>query len=79
MTYFTAQPRRRDLVGRLINFDADTWCISNVGVTDEDGFVFLHLVSTTRFRGQKNGRNPVQRTETLHPDMIEACACRPRA
>lgn len=73
--HFTNQPKRRDLVDTLIACDNDVWRIINVGVTDADGFIHLHLASTTRFRQQRNGKSPVQSCQWLHPDMIAACAC----
>lgn len=41
----------------------DTWRIVGLGRCDHPdhpGEVFCHLASTTRFRRQKNGPNPVQ-------------------
>ena len=42
-----------------IQHDGDTWNIAAEGVT-RDGKTYCHLVSTTRFRQQRNGKNPVQ-------------------
>jgi hypothetical protein len=48
-------------VGQIINHDGDTWKILGVGAFSERReMVYLHLASTTRFREQKNGPNPVQ-------------------
>ncbi|BCK65804.1 hypothetical protein KAM448_35130 [Aeromonas caviae] len=47
----------------LIRQDGDTWEIIGMGRDDHpdhSGKVFCHLASRTRFRTQKNGRNPVQ-------------------
>jgi hypothetical protein len=46
-------------LGDRIEHDGDTWEIVGLGVL-VDGKRYVHLSSTTRFRQQKNGRNPVQ-------------------
>jgi hypothetical protein len=46
--------------GDLINLDGDTWTVVAVGATDEQGRVYLHLASTTRFIAQRNGKRPIQ-------------------
>lgn len=70
MTHFTAQPKRNDLLDRTAAFDGDVWKVIGVGVTDADGFVFLHLASTTRFCQQRNGKVPVQMNTFMHPDVF---------
>jgi len=42
-----------------IKHDGDTWNILSEGAT-RDGKTYCHLASTTRFRQQRNGANPVQ-------------------
>ncbi len=37
----------------------DVWRVVGVGA-QRDGNTFCHLASTTRFRQQKNGKNPIQ-------------------
>jgi len=49
----------------LIEIDGDTWKVINLGVEREDGKVYAHLASTTRFRQQKNGKVPVQRADFI--------------
>lgn len=70
MTHFTAQTKRNDLLDRTAAFDGDVWKVVGVGVTDADGFVYLHLASTTRFRQQRNGKVPVQMSTFMHPDVF---------
>jgi len=70
MTHFTAQTKRTNLLDRTAAFDGDVWKVIGVGVTDADGFVFLHLASTTRFRQQKNGKVPMQISTFMHPDVF---------
>ena len=43
----------------VINHDGDTWKVLSVGA-HRDGKFYCHLLSTTRFYHQKNGKNPVQ-------------------
>ena len=70
MMHFTNKPKRTDLLDRTAAFDNDVWKVIGVGVTDADGFVFLHLASTTRFRQQRNGKVPVQMSTFMHPDIF---------
>jgi hypothetical protein len=42
-----------------IQHDGDTWNILGEGAT-RDGKTYCHLASTTQFRQQRNGKNPVQ-------------------
>lgn len=70
MMHFTAQTKRNDLLDRTAAFDGDVWKVVGVGVTDADGFVYLHLASTTRFRQQRNGKVPVQMCTFMHPDVF---------
>jgi hypothetical protein len=43
----------------IINHDGDTWRVLSEGAY-RDGKFYCHLASTTRFRQQKNGQNPIQ-------------------
>lgn len=43
----------------IIPHDGDTWRLLSEGAS-RGGQVFCHLASTTRFRQQRNGPNPVQ-------------------
>ena len=74
MTHFTAQSKPSHLIGTIAALDGDTWEVIGVGCADADGFTVFHLASTTRFIQQKNGKRPIQRMETLHPDILLACA-----
>ena len=42
-----------------INHEGDVWRVLGVGARN-DGNVYLHLASTTKFRKQRNGEFPVQ-------------------
>ena len=78
-THFTNRVKPNHLLDRTFAFDNDTWRVVGIGVTDADGFTAFHLASTTRFRQQRNGRNPVQIFQWLHADILEACATSPEA
>lgn len=45
---------------KTIKHDGDYWEIIGKGVTREDGKTYCHIASKTRFRQQKNGKNPIQ-------------------
>ena len=64
--HFTNQPKPTHLIEKTLSFDNDTWRIIGVGATDADGWTFLHLASTTRFREQRNGFIPVQKAEWIN-------------
>lgn len=53
------QERRMLKLEDRIELDGETWRIVGLGV-EQDGYRFVHLSSTTRFRQQRNGANPVQ-------------------
>ncbi|GIC77702.1 hypothetical protein [Moritella sp. F3] len=42
-----------------IRQNGDTWCIHGIGISKENK-TWCHLVSTTRFRKQRNGDCPIQ-------------------
>jgi hypothetical protein len=63
--------KRRDLLGKTISIQNDVWKIDGVGFT-VDGKVYLALASTTRFRQQKNGKNPVSIADWFPIEEIEA-------
>lgn len=55
-----------------IKHDGDTWTIVAQGAT-RDGKVFCHLASTTRFRHQRNGKNPIQINDWIdHAAILSA-------
>lgn len=70
MTHFTNKPKHNEFLGRTAAFDNDVWKVVGVGATDADGFVFLHLASTTRFRQQRNGKVPVQMGTFMAPEVF---------
>lgn len=45
--------------GDTVETDGDTWTVVNVGAS-RDGKTYLHLMSTTRFVHQKNGKRFAQ-------------------
>lgn len=51
----------------LIRLDGDTWRVIGLG-REEDGKVFAHLSSITRFRQQRNGRCPTQIMDWIYID-----------
>jgi hypothetical protein len=48
------------MADEFITFEGDTWLIAGKGVVNDAGETYCHLSSTTRFRQQRNGKNPVQ-------------------
>lgn len=46
-------------LGDIINTAGDTWEVIGVGWTNDEGRTYLHLVSTTRFVKQRNGKRPI--------------------
>ena len=58
-----------------IQHDNDTWNILGQGAT-RDGKTYCHLASTTRFRQQRNGANPIQMGEWIDHAVILVAAQR---
>ena len=56
-----------------IQIDGDTWRIIGEGAT-RDGKTYCHLASTTRFRQQRNGHEPVQMADWVDHAVILAAA-----
>lgn len=54
-----------------IEHDGDTWRVIGVGV-ERDGKVHVHLASTTRYREQRNGKNPVQIGDWIDVEKLQA-------
>lgn len=48
------------MADEFITFEGDTWLIAGKGTINDAGETYCHLSSTTRFRQQRNGKNPVQ-------------------
>lgn len=59
------------IFGSLVKIDSDTWKVIGVGVTRDDGAVYCHMASTTRFSQRRNGRCPVQACRWLAPGEFE--------
>jgi hypothetical protein len=58
-------------VAQQVDRDGDRWNIAGVGVTDDQGRVYCHLASTTRFRQQRNGRCPVQSCDWIPSALLQ--------
>lgn len=41
--------KKHELIDGLLEYQGDTWKITNVGWRMDDGTTYLHLVSTTKF------------------------------
>lgn len=52
--------RPNALVGNEVIVDGDHYKVLALGVEREDGKVYAHLASTTKFHKQRNGNVPVQ-------------------
>ncbi len=48
------------IVGNKVVGDGDHYKVLALGVEREDGKVYAHLASTTKFHKQRNGNVPVQ-------------------
>ena len=57
---------------QTINLDGDTWRIVSVGATDDQGRVYVHLASETRFQVQRNGRRPIQISDWVDRALVSA-------
>jgi hypothetical protein len=68
---FTTPPEKKMSI--IIEHDGDTWRILSEGRTDGDK-TFCHLASTTRFRVQKNGKNPIQMCDWIENNRILSSA-----
>lgn len=51
----------------VIDHDGDRWNVLAKGATRDDGFVYCHLASTTRFVRQRNGDRPMQIADWISP------------
>lgn len=55
----------------VIEHDGDQWRVIAKGVTrPEDGFIYCHLASNTRFVQQRNGKRPVQTLDWIAPEVL---------
>lgn len=53
-----------------IKWAGDTWRVLARGAEDDEGRVYMHLASTTRFRQQKNGQVPVQIADWIDTNFV---------
>lgn len=64
------------IANQTINLDGDTWAVLSTGavkINEEGGsLTFCHLASTTRFRQQRNGANPIQICDWVDSDLIRS-------
>ena len=56
-----------------IQHEGDVWEILSQGAT-RDGQTYCHLASTTKFREQRNGRNPIQIGDWIENERILSAA-----
>lgn len=56
---------------KQVKFDGDVWNVLGEGAK-RDGKIYLHLASTTRFRQQRNGQNPVQMCDWFPVEILTA-------
>lgn len=61
----------------VLAVDGDTYRVVGTG-TYSAGAVYCHLVSTTRFTEQRNGRFPAQICVFVEAEKVEAALSRPR-
>lgn len=67
-----------DYRDRIISWDGDQWRVLSQGANrgdengDDLGLVYVHLASTTRFREQRNSRNPVQICDWVPISVLRA-------
>ena len=63
---------------RIIHWDNDQWRVIGQGAVNtsddayNDDLVYVHLASTTRFREQRNGRNPIQIGDWVPVSVLRA-------
>jgi hypothetical protein len=62
---------RDQFIDKTIVHIGDAWRVVGVGA-QRDGNTFCHLASTTRFRQQKNGKNPVQIGDWVDTEVLKA-------
>ena len=67
-----------DYRNRIISWDGDQWRVLSQGANrgdengDDLGLVYVHLASTTRFRKQRSGSNPVQIGDWVPVSLLRA-------
>ena len=62
---------REKYTGKKIVHMGDVWEVIGVGAQAE-GNTFCHMASLTRFRTQKNGKNPIQINDWVDTAVLEA-------
>lgn len=60
----------------LIDIDGETFRILGRGAEDEQGRVYMHLASESKFIQQKNGKRPQMRCEWVDPSKVYELAVR---
>ena len=66
-----ANETRKQFTDKIIVHIGDAWRVIGVGA-QRDGNTFCHLASTTRFRKQKNGKNPIQISNWVDTEVLKA-------
>lgn len=54
---------------KTVELNGDTWRVLSLGVR-QDGKVYAHLASTTRFRQQRNGERPIQMCDFIDEKLV---------
>jgi hypothetical protein len=62
---------RDQFMDKTIVHMGDAWRVVGVGA-QRDGNTFCHLASITRFRQQKNGKNPMQIGDWVDTEVLKA-------
>lgn len=61
---------------RFIDIDGETYRIIGRGAQNDEGHVYMHLASESRFVEQKNGRRPAQIVTWADPSKVYEMVCR---
>ena len=67
----TTNEIRKQFMDKVVVHMGDAWRVVGVGA-QRDGTTFCHLASTTRFRQQKNGKNPMQIGDWVDTEVLKA-------
>lgn len=62
---------KKNYLDREIVVAGDVWLVIGVGAQTEAN-TYCHLASTTRFRQQKNGKNPIQICDWVDTAVLNA-------
>lgn len=55
---------------KQIEVFGDTWNVLALGARDNEGKVYAHLASTTRFVEQRNGKRPIQIGDWIDASLV---------